>query len=29
MSLTRRQFIKRVAALTAAGYVGMNLPFDE
>ena len=29
MSLSRRQFIKRVAALTAAGYVGMSLPFES
>lgn len=27
MSLSRRDFIKRSAALAAAGYVGMNLPF--
>lgn len=27
MSLTRRDFIKRSAALTAASYVGINLPF--
>lgn len=28
MDLSRREFIKRTAALTAASYVGMNLPFD-
>ncbi len=27
MGLSRREFIKRTAALTAASYVGMNLPF--
>jgi nitrate reductase NapA len=29
MSLTRREFIKRTAALTAAGYVGMQLPYGD
>ncbi len=28
MSVSRRDFIKKTAALTAAGYVGMNLPFS-
>lgn len=28
MSITRREFLKRTAALTAASYVGMNLPFS-
>jgi len=29
MSLTRREFIKKSAALTAASYVGLNLPFEN
>ncbi len=29
MSVSRRDFIKRTAALTAASYVGMNLPYHE
>ncbi len=29
MGLSRREFIKRTAALTAASYVGMNLPLKE
>src|SRR5690554_5661350 len=29
MSLTRRDFIKRSAAMTAASYVGINLPFAQ
>ncbi len=29
MGLSRREFIKRTAALTAASYVGISLPFDN
>ncbi len=29
MGLSRREFIKKTAALTAASYVGMNLPFKS
>ncbi len=29
MGLSRREFIKRTAALTAASYVGINLPFSN
>ena len=29
MGMTRRDFIKKTAALTAASYVGMNLPFAK
>lgn len=29
MSLTRRKFIKRMAAMTAASYVGMTLPYSK
>ena len=29
MGLSRREFIKRTAALTAASYVGISLPFSK
>jgi len=29
MAQTRREFLKKTAALSAASYVGMNLPFDR
>ncbi|MBW1792211.1 MAG: twin-arginine translocation signal domain-containing protein, partial [Deltaproteobacteria bacterium] len=29
MAQTRREFLKKTAALSAASYVGMNLPYER